>query len=306
MTANRVPVLITWDVDPDLWLPAEQRRWAVKTAIELCRERDIRATFYVTALPAFLHQSAWLTLPQQGHELGCHGLTHGLEENYDAMSVSRQRLYLKVGTSYLQALTGQPIRAFRSPRVKTSTVTQQLLVEQGYLSDSSVCSQRMDLVSSNLVNVDWLTAPRRPYHPHATNVYRRGALPIWQIPISATVLPFISTVMRVAGVAPLKLLFNQLYQEAKLTGKPIVYLAHPTEFLGKREQQWGKRWRSQLQAKYFKPSYIRAHGFNFRRMLYRYRGLDLLEMTKHFFDYMASFPNVTFMTMTEYTRRLNV
>lgn len=299
-----VPVLITWDVDPDLWLPAERRRWAFNTAMDSCHALDIRATFYITAQTARLYRDDYDKLRTQGHEVGCHGWTHGTEENYDMMSRAHQQLYITMATEYLQTMTGQPIQAFRSPRVKTSGVTQQLLTEQGYLSDSSVCSQRMDVISSNLINPNWLLAPRRPYHPQAGNAFKPGQLPIWQIPISALGLPFISSTMQVTGLKPMKRFFQLLYAEARYSGKPIVYLAHPTEFIQGTKNRTVPL-RAYLKVEHFKPSYIRAHGLLLRGLLYRLEPTQFLNITQELLAYMASFPDVSFMTMTDYTEQLH-
>ncbi|MDM8519995.1 polysaccharide deacetylase family protein [Anaerolineales bacterium HSG6] len=302
---NKVPILITWDVDPDLWLPLEKRRWALETAMNLCHDQAIPATFYITAQPANIYQTQFKTLKAQQHEIGCHGWTHGTEENYDRMSSQKQRLYIKLATEYLQAITGETLRAFRSPRVKTSAITQNILAEQGYLSDSSVCSQRADLISSNLVNTDWLLAPRRPYHPQTNHAFKAGDLPIWQVPISAMALPFISSTMQVLGVAPMKRFFDLLYQEAKYTGKPIIYLAHPIEFVGRSGKNRKRSWKAQLKPQYFTPTYIRAHGIRLRNLLYRFTPVDFLGFTIELFAYMASFPDVTFMTMTDYINKID-
>lgn len=306
ITNNSVPILITWDVDPDLWLPAERRRWAFNTAMDICHERNIKASFYLTAHPANLHEKSFAKLQQQGHEIGCHGLTHGTEENYDRMSAAQQRLYIKMATEYLEAITGLTMRAFRSPRVKTSAITQRILAEHGYLSDSSVCSQRIDFISSNLINPGWLVAPRRPYHPHAENAYQRGNLPLWQLPVSAALMPFISSLLQASGLNFMKQFFRLLYQEARQTGKPIIYLAHPSEFIGGDGNKKKVRIKSYLKLKYFTPTHIRAHGFHLRSLLYRHSPNEVLEMTKELFTFMASFPDVQFMTATEYTRQLNL
>ncbi len=295
-----VPVLITWDVDPGLWIPVERRRLAVDLAMNMCHEHGIRSTFFVTAQPAHVYAEVFDKLQAQGHEVGCHGFTHGDEENYDRMPEKIQRAYISQAAEILQEVAKRPIRAFRSPRVKISALTLELLVGHNYLVDSSVCSQRMDLVSSNLVNLGWLIAPRRPYHPHTDNAYRRGGIPIWEVPVSALVAPFISSLTRVVGLDVMKLFFRLLYAESRLTGKPIVYLAHPAEFLPKRTTQ---SWKQHLKREFFTLSYIRANGLRVRNLLRWMRGEALLAATQSLFDYMVSFPNTSFMTVSEYAER---
>jgi len=304
-TIRSVPVLITWDVDPDLWIPFDRRQWALHTAMDVCQRQDIRATFFFTARPADMYIEEFGKLRAQGHEVGCHGLTHGDEENYDRMPEDMQRAYIAEATEKLQSLAGASLRAFRSPRVKTSACTLRLLAEGGYWADSSVCSQRIDLVSSNLINTGWILSPRCPYRPHRDNAFKRGDVPIWEIPISAVLLPFISSSLRVLGFPAMKVFFRVLYAESRRTGKPIVYLAHPTEFVA-RAGQGKKRRKTHIRREYFAPSYIRAHGLRLRNILYRVEAEPLLHYTQELFAYMASFPGVTFLTISEYTTRYHL
>ena len=299
MRHKRVPVLITWDVDPDRWATYAQKQRALSMAMDLCEEFGIRATFFITA-EFFAHEypEALQRMEALSQEIGCHGLTHTDEEEYHRMPEAMQRAYIEEATNRLEAVTGRPVQAFRSPRVKISAITLQILAERGYLSDSTVCSQRLDLVSSNLINKGWLLAPRRPYHPHQTSPFKRGDLPIWEVPISALVAPFISGSLNVFGLRLMKILFRLLYAESRCTGKPIVYLAHPPEFVrsGSRKRFFAPR--------YFSPTYIRTHGFLIRRALYRMSGETWFNATRELFAYMSSYPGVTFMTSSEYVNYL--
>ena len=234
-----------------------------------------------------------------GQEIGCHGLFHTDEENFDRMPEVKQHNYITEATKKLQTLTGTPICSFRSPRVKTSTQTLKLLSELGYRSDSSVCSQRIDFVSSNLINLGWLTAPRLPYKPHPENVFRRGNLPIWELPISAAIIPFISATLKVLGVRWMKALFRLLYIEARYTGKPIVYLAHPSEYILLHGRQ------KRLTLKELSPSYVRTHGLLARNYLFRLNGQALYKATQELFSYIKSFPDIKFLTCNEFACSLD-
>jgi hypothetical protein len=299
MKQRQVPILITWDVDPDYHLPFEPKRRSFGSAIDLCRDLDIAATFFVTANTDYVSTDQVERLLNSGHEVGCHGLTHRKEEDYDRMPVSLQRSYIEDAKTKLEMLIGGPVRSFRSPRVKTSAQTLSLLGEYGYQADSSVCSQRIDLVSSNMINTGWLFAPRRPYHPHQDSAFKQGDLPIWEIPVSATVMPFISSLLRVVGTTIMKAFFRLQYAESRRTGRPIVYLAHPTEFISTPEDS--SRWR--FKRRHFSPSFIRTHGFLIRNWLYWMDGDVCLKSTKQLFSYMASFSDVRFLTVSQYVSR---
>lgn len=295
---SQVPVLITWDVDPDRWATLDGRRRALNLAMDLCEAWDIRSTFFITAEVAHEYPNEFQRMHTLGQEIGCHGLTHGDEEEYDRMPEAMQRTYIEQATGKLQAATGEAVRVFRSPRVKISAVTLRLLAEYGYVADTSVCSQRLDLLSSNLINPQWLLSPRRPYHPHYTNPFKRGDLPLWEIPVSALALPFIDKALNVLGASVMKMFFRLLHAESKYTGKPIVYLIHPTGFIVRIKER--RTLRYYFNPKIFSPRYIRTHGFLLRNFLLRMDGQALSNSSRDLFSYMASFPDVTFMTVSEY------
>lgn len=298
MLGVKVFVLITWDVDPDRWASCECREQSLTMATDLCEEFGAHATFFVTAQFAHEYQTEIDRLQSLGSEVGCHGLTHTDEEDYDTMTLEMQRTYIEEATQKLQAVTGSPVASFRSPRVKTSHQALRLLADSGYRVDSSVCSQRLDFISSNLINPGWLVAPRCPYHPNETSAFKRGTLPIWEIPVSAMMMPFISSLFRASGAGLMKYLFELLYAESRHTGKPIVYLAHPTEFIACPE------WKPKVRLADFSLQRIRTHGFLIRDMLYKLSGERLLEATRDLFAYMASFPGVTFVTCSEFVDAL--
>jgi peptidoglycan/xylan/chitin deacetylase (PgdA/CDA1 family) len=299
MPYDQVPVLITWDVDPDRWATPDHRQQALSTALDLCEEFGIRSTFFITANFAHEYPGHIERMQTLGQEIGCHGLTHTDEEEYDRMPEEMQRSYIEQATQKLEKVAGVRILAFRSPRVKTSAHTLRLLAERGYRADSSVCSQRIDFVSSNLINPGWLVAPRRPYHPNSASAFKHGDIPIWEIPVSAMVIPLISGSLNVFGLRLMKAFFRLLYAESRYTGKPIVYLAHPTELFSSGSRP------PRLTLKQFSPAYIRTHGFLLRKIFFRMGGETWRNATRGLFAYMASLPAVKFMTSSEYVNYLD-
>ncbi len=290
----RVSVLITWDVDPSPEVPLEVRKESLVVAQQLCDQHSIPSTFFITASAQQADLAAVQRMCSGGHEVGCHGLTHTDEEEYDRMPEDMQRQYIDRATTHLEGLAGAPVRAFRGPRVKISPLTARLLAERGYVADSTVCSQRLDVFSSNLINTGWLKAPRTAYHPSTGDVYQRGDLPLWEVPISAVGLPFISTILCVFGLPFTKVLFRMLYSEARRNGKPIVYLAHPVEFTS--------RWLQPFTWREFSPATIRTHGLLLRKRLYRMGPETWLRATGDLFTYMSRFPGVKFNTVSQYVR----
>jgi len=127
VTKRRVPVLITWDVDPDVHVTYERKQQALSMAMDLCEAFDIRSTFFITA-QFFAHDysAALQRMKAQGHEVGCHGLTHTDEEEYHRMPEAMQQAYIEEATGKLEAVTGCPVRAFRGPRVKISAALRPI------------------------------------------------------------------------------------------------------------------------------------------------------------------------------------
>jgi hypothetical protein len=156
--------------------------------------------------------------------------------------------------------------------------------------------------------VDTSRQKTRPYHPHQNGAFKRGEVPIWEIPVSAAIVPFTSSAPKVLGLSAMKVLFRLLYAESQRTGKPIVYLAHPTEFagVGQREKKtFRERCAKHIRCEYFSPSFIRTHGLRLRNLLYTTDADTMLADTQELFAYMASFADVKFMTMSEYVTRLD-
>jgi len=286
-----VPVLITWDVDPTPEVTLEGKKRAFARTLGLLSDLQIRCTFFFHARIAPELKEEILLAIEAGHEIGCHGLTHGDEEEYDKMAEDLQREYLLEATSILESTANRPIRAFRGPRVKTSSTTQKILEERGYCVDCSVSSQRIDFVSANLVNFGWIFAPRVPYHPSEQSPFRRGKRKIWVVPVSATVLPFISTTLYTFRPRFMKCFFNTLYSESLRNGKPIVYLGHTFEFA-----RWSLR--VSCEGNFFKRA--RVHGLGFRRILCEKNEERRYDMSKDLLTHVKSHPAVQFMTVSDF------
>jgi hypothetical protein len=297
--SSLLPIIVTWGVDPSPEVPYELRHRSLGVTFDLCRDLNVRSTFFITANAEHVQAGDLDQMQILGHEIGCHGLTHTDEEEYQRMPAADVHAYIEQATSKLQSAVGAPITVFRSPRLKMGARALAALAACGYVADSSVCSQRADVISSNLINRGWLVAPRRPYHPDRANAFKRGDLPVWGVPISAAVILFTSAILGVLGLSFMKTWFRLLAAESRRTGKPIVYLGHPIEFTS----AWSKpfAW-AQLT-----PGYIRTHGVLLRKQLYRLDSVAWLQATRDLFAYMASFSGAEFLPLGEYvTRELGV
>ncbi len=292
---GHVMVLITADIDPTPEMAMDEQNRGLAFTEQLLERFGIQATFFVVARIAEKFHASFARWIRMGHEIGCHGLTHHISEEYSVLPEPLQRENLTAATGILRSLTQSPVTSFRGPRVRTSHATQGVLEELGYTADVSVCSQRLDFISSNRINVKWITAPRLPYHPDVSDAFRRGERKLTVVPISALGAPFISGTLYTFGVTFMKLLFRIFYLESRRNGKPIVYLFHPQEF--------GFMPLRPLEKNAWKEFSISR--FSIRRRLKLQRGPEIrLKMHEALFRYIASFPDIRFVTVRECVRSL--
>jgi peptidoglycan/xylan/chitin deacetylase (PgdA/CDA1 family) len=147
------------------------------------------------------------------------------------LSYEEQVNELKKAKRVIEGVAGR-IESFRAPMLRINEDTVRALEETGFLSDTSIASQRFDgpLTFGSKRKLKWLIAPRKPYMVSYDSIVKSGSSIILEIPISAALFPFIGTMMRISPFIT-KILQKYLYRESKKTGKPIVFLFHPNECL---------------------------------------------------------------------------
>jgi hypothetical protein len=169
-------------------------------------------------------------LKDSNNEICCHGYNHCEEENYRKMTEAKIADNILSATKNIEMKINEKPVCFRGPGMTTSLTTQKILAENGYISDFSICPQRLDFFNSKGGDIRWLFSPRLPYHPSFKSPYSKGDMPILVIPLSCIGIPFISGSLYFFGLSFMKLLFSLLYKESVITCKPIVYLFHSYEF----------------------------------------------------------------------------
>lgn len=288
-----VPILVTCDIDPTPEAALKDKRSAIEMTMRMFEEYGVKGTFFFVAEVAKDYRSQIHDLMKQDHEIGCHGLSHDASEEYHRLPEDDQRKRLTTATKMIGDITGNGVQSFRGPRVKTSHITQKILEGLNYKADSSVCSQRLDFLSSNLINLNWLLAPRLPYRPSPDSAFRKGDRNLFVVPVSAIAFPFVSGSLYTFGLEFMKFFFRVLYYESRRTGKPIVYLLHPAEFAPKTVKT----------AQHYS---VRVEGFRFRRSAWIFEQDTAKRYENHraLFAYMKSFNDSRFMTMKQYIETL--
>src|SRR5262249_46056356 len=113
--AKRVAVLLTGDVDYSNHHRDADKRQAFERLLGAGRELGLSLTFFFVAKEAEQVAEYPCLLRTAGHEIACHGLTHGDEEEYDAMPPSLQQEYLQKATAMLGTIAGRKPVSFRGP-----------------------------------------------------------------------------------------------------------------------------------------------------------------------------------------------
>lgn len=208
--------------------------------LDLYDKYGVKATFFYTGHIAQLYPDVVKMAYERGHEVGSHGLTHEVSKAFDVLSPEEQLSHLKQSKQILEDIIGDEVVSFRAPAARVDKGFPQILAEAGFKIDSSVSSQRLDMMFSfgALKKLHWLTAPRKAYFTRTDNIFRKGGSDVMEAPISAMGFPYIGTFMRIApGVNRFTRLM--LYWETLCNGRQFVFLTHPNEFIDEDQETTG-------------------------------------------------------------------
>ena len=139
-------------------------------------------------------------LAKAGHEIASHSHSHP----YDLVRLSREKIAAELDRAHeaIARVCGRPPVGFRAPGYEISAELIELLCERGYRYDSSAFPAIPYYLAKAIVmaairvtgrksgsilgSAKVLGAPRTPYRPAAGAPYRRGDLPIIELPVTVT------------------------------------------------------------------------------------------------------------------------
>lgn len=206
--------------------------------LDLYSKYDVQCTFFFTGYIAKLYPEIVKMVLPYGHEVGSHGLSHTKENGFDVMPLKKQIKHLKESKQILEDISGGEVISFRAPALRVNNDTANALIESNYRIDSSVASQRFDMFMSfgGIKKLNWLNAPRLPYVANSESLFKKGDSQIIEVPLSALGLPYLSTTMR---IFPRLTSYQRkiLAFESLKTGKPIVFITHPNEFIDETNEK---------------------------------------------------------------------
>lgn len=205
--------------------------------LDLYEKFGVKATFFFTGHIAQLYPDVVKMAHERGHEVGSHGLTHEVDKAFDVLSPDEQLSHLRLSKQILEDIIGEEVVSFRAPAARVDKTFPKVLAEAGFKIDSSISSQRLDMMFSFgvLKKLHWLIAPRKAYFTKIDNIFRKGDSEVLEVPILAFGFPYIGTFMRISPALN-RFTRNILYLETLCTGRQFVFLTHPNEFIDEDQE----------------------------------------------------------------------
>ncbi|WP_436643148.1 polysaccharide deacetylase family protein [Microbaculum sp. FT89] len=108
---------------------------AIPRILETYRRLEIRQTFFIPAWCAETHPGAVEAIAEAGHEVALHSYIH--EHSYD-LSRDAEAYLLSRSAAILEKVAGTRPRGWRAPMYSFSPASGELLVEAGFIYDSSL------------------------------------------------------------------------------------------------------------------------------------------------------------------------
>lgn len=176
--------------------------------IDLFHDLGISSTFFVTSNVTRDSNDVIRELAKKNHEIACHG-DH--LSPLDFQNAANQYASIKSATETIREYINIVPEGFRAPFNRINEETLEALIKLGYKYDSSVMPS-FRLLSKNYSP----KAPKDPYNPSLTDVFKKGSSAIMEIPIytlPVTKIPFGLSYMRLLGLSVYKFLFSHVKQD---------------------------------------------------------------------------------------------
>lgn len=206
--------------------PKPQVLDAIRPLLTMLNGHDIRATFFVVGEVALRYQDLIRNLHRDGHEIGCHGMTHRPLWEIGPEDFQRELV------AYREAMQGLvedgAIIGYRAPTFSVRADMGwvfRILKEFGYRYDSSIFPFR-----TSLYGVD--DCPAGPYHPSLRDVTVADPDEVfWEFPM--TVYRVGRWKIPVCGGAYLRAVplfaLCRMLKRINRAGQPFVLYLHPWE-----------------------------------------------------------------------------
>ena len=170
--------------------------------LDLFDQYNIKTTFFYTGYIAKLYPDVVKIAHARGHEIASHGYSHKSTDAFDVIGNKEINEHLTLSKNILENIIGDDVISFRAPALRVKKDITKNLIETGFKIDSSVASQRFDMFLSfgSKHKFNWFYAPRSPYFASNNNIFRKGNSHLLEIPITAYLIPYIGTTMRISPI----------------------------------------------------------------------------------------------------------
>jgi peptidoglycan-N-acetylglucosamine deacetylase len=268
--------------------------------LDIYAKYNIKSTFFFTGYIAKLYPDIVKMIISDGHEVASHGKSHIKGNGFDVMPFERQKRHLEESKKLLEDISGQEVISFRAPALRVNENTPRALIESGYKIDSSIASQRFDFFFSfgGIKKLKWLFSPRLPYLTSPDSLFIKGEGPLLEIPLSAFLLPYIGTTMRIFPNLT-SLQRRCIHHETSLNSKPVVFDIHPNEFIDESDEPRTIQNRSDNFLKFIMQDWLRA------QIKTKNLGLHAVKLYEKEIEFFTKHGYI-FTTIKDYSIRLNL
>jgi peptidoglycan/xylan/chitin deacetylase (PgdA/CDA1 family) len=122
-------------ISPGMISRGEFGRVGAERLLALLHKYNIRSTWFIPGHTIDTFPELVQRITAEGHEIGHHGYCH---ENPAALSLQEEQKILEKGISIIRQVTGKPPVGYRSPAWDISDHTLNLLLQHGFVYDSSL------------------------------------------------------------------------------------------------------------------------------------------------------------------------
>lgn len=106
--------------------------------LDMLDQYGVKATFFAPGHTARTHPQVFAEAVKRGHEVAAHSMYHLPREVHDSTPLEEKRRYLREQMEIIERVTGQQPRGFRATGDFGNDDIPKLLLEMGFLYDSSL------------------------------------------------------------------------------------------------------------------------------------------------------------------------